>query len=302
MYSGGQTSLVGEDYCRLCLGALIWDQTSGETVCTTCGAVSAESTEGLSQIRLAVGDGNLSEDLQASNNIAAEVGVSTVIGSVDIDATGRRIGQSRDLRQLRRLNTIVSWDSDKRRLGKVSMEVRKISHSLGLNGVVAQRAFEIYQKEFDAKSVRARSLVAASAACVCMACRELEIARPPNSLVALKAGINERKFGYYYGMLLASEPRKSVLDPAKYLSSIAARASLRGTTERMAVEILRKIKADPRLAGKRPVSIAAAALYIASVRCGDRTTQLRFAYAAGVTPITIRKRSQEISEILGPAE
>jgi transcription initiation factor TFIIB len=67
----------------------------------------------------------------------------------------------------------------------------------------------------------------------------------------------------------------------------------------MAIEILAKVKGDQRLVGKRPISLAAAALYLASTKNGDRTTQLRLAYAAGVTPITIRKRSLEISDILG---
>jgi transcription initiation factor TFIIB len=298
MQSGGQTSVAQENYCKLCLGELIWDQDSGERICTSCGAVSPESQELFTQIRAVRDQGISAEERQSSSSLTAGVGVSTIIGQRDVDATGRQISQNRELRQLRRLNTIVSWDSNKRRLGKVSMEVQRIAHSLGLSQVVAERAFDIYQKEFNAKAVRARSLVAVSAACICMACRELEIARPLNSMVASKADIDEKKFRYYYRMLLANESTKTFPDPANYISSIAAKAQLNGTTERLAVGLLQKLKGDPRLAGKRPVSIAAAALYIASVQNGDRTTQLRFAYAAGVTPITIRKRSQEISEIL----
>jgi transcription initiation factor TFIIB len=69
----------------------------------------------------------------------------------------------------------------------------------------------------------------------------------------------------------------------------------------LAIEILNKVKGDSRLVGKRPMSLAAAALYLASLKSGNKTTQLRLAYAAGVTPITIRKRSLEISDMLAPA-
>ena len=50
---------------------------------------------------------------------------------------------------------------------------------------------------------------------------------------------------------------------------------------------------------KRSHSLAAAALYLASRELGERTNQLRLAFAAGVTAITIRKRSADMTRILG---
>src|SRR5207244_316529 len=76
---------------------------------------------------------------------------------------------------------------------------------------------------------------------------------------------------------------------------------LKGTTrreDRKAFEILAAVKGSPVLAGKRPISIAAAALYLASLDTEGGATQLRIAAAAEVTPITIRKRSLEISTAL----
>jgi transcription initiation factor TFIIB len=296
MHASEQTGVVDRGFCELCLGELLWDQESGERVCTKCGAVSQGEHELFDQAAGARLEGDVNRS--TSSIIADDIGVSTVIGYRNVDAGGKQIGQSRDLRQLRKLNTMVAWDSKKRRLGKVSMEVQRVVQALGLNTALGERAFKIYLKEFHAKSVRARSLAAVATACVCMACRELDIARPPNDVVAKKADVNEKKFRYYYRMLLGSEGTRTIPSPANYVSSVAGKASLSGTTERLAIEILNKVKGDPRLVGKRPMSLAAAALYLASVKNGDRTTQLRLAYAAGVTPITIRKRSMEISEML----
>ncbi len=297
MSSAGQTRVVDRGVCGYCLGDLLWDQESGERVCTRCGAVSQVEHD---LFALATASRNVAGSLPrtTSSALAEDIGVSTVIGYRDIDANGKRLGQSRDLKQLRKLNTMVAWDSKKRRLGKVSMEVQRVVQALGLNAVLGERAFKIYLREFHAKSVRVRSLAAVSAACVCMACRELDIARPPNDVVAKMVDVDEKKFRYYYRMLLGSEGTRTVPSPANYVSSVAAKASLRGTTERVAIEILNRVKGDSRLVGKRPMSLAAAALYLASVRNGDRTTQLKLAYAAGVTPITIRKRSLEVSDIL----
>jgi transcription initiation factor TFIIB len=88
-------------------------------------------------------------------------------------------------------------------------------------------------------------------------------------------------------------------DPASELSRIASRAGLGGITERRAVQILDKVKNDSLVAGKRPVSIAAAALYLAAGQTSQYTTQIRVAFAAGITTITLRKRATEISELLG---
>ena len=298
---GGQASVVDTDLCQLCLGELLWDQEASERVCTRCGAVSRNDVDVLARISMvrSMPEGGR---ISASSAMAEEIGVSTTIGYKDVDASGRQLGRSRDMKQLRKLNTMVSWDSKKRRLGKVSTEVQSVVHCLGLNPALGERAFKIYLKEFDSKSIRTRSLAAVAAACVCAACRQMDVARPPNDVVAKRVDVDEKKFRHYYRILLSSEESRTVPSATNYIPAVAAKASLQGTTERMAIEILNKVKGDPRLVGKRPISLAAAALYLASVKTGDRTTQLRLAYAAGVTPITIRKRSLEISQMLAGAQ
>ena len=303
MFTAGQTNVADKGFCTYCLGELLWDQENSERVCTKCGAVFQSEADIFEQVMGSHAPADRSIRSPASS-MAEEIGVSTTIGFMDVDAAGRQLGQSRDLKQLRKLNTMVSWDSKKRRLGKVSMEVQRVVQSLGLNPALGERAFKIYSREFNAKSIRTRSLAAAAAACVCMACRQMDVARPTNDLVAKRTDIDEKKFRHYYRILLGNEETRSIPSPANYIPAVAAKAGLRGTTERMAIEILNRIKGDSRLVGKRPISLAAAALYLASVKNGDRTTQLRLAYAAGVTPITIRKRSLEMSEMLsgeGPA-
>ena len=46
------------------------------------------------------------------------------------------------------------------------------------------------------------------------------------------------------------------------------------------------------------ILIAAAAIYIASILCGDRRTQREVADVAGVTEVTIRNRYKELAEEL----
>ena len=50
--------------------------------------------------------------------------------------------------------------------------------------------------------------------------------------------------------------------------------------------------------GKNPLSVAAAAIYIAGIRTGERRTQQQVAKAAKTTPVTLRNRFREIVDAL----
>jgi len=90
----------------------------------------------------------------------------------------------------------------------------------------------------------------------------------------------------------------SIPEPSQNISKIATRAKLGGRTQRKALDILSQIGDDPVIIGKKPISVAAAALYMAALETKEYTTQLRLAVASDLTTITIRKRYLEIVHIL----
>jgi len=65
-----------------------------------------------------------------------------------------------------------------------------------------------------------------------------------------------------------------------------------------AIEILKKAASKELTSGRGPTGLAAAALYIASVLCGERRTQREVAEIAGVTEVTIRNRYKELTKKL----
>ena len=68
--------------------------------------------------------------------------------------------------------------------------------------------------------------------------------------------------------------------------------------QQRAVDILRKAEALKTTAGKDPMGLAAAALYIACVLNDEKRTQKMIADAAGVTEVTIRNRYKGLRESL----
>ncbi|TFH00983.1 MAG: transcription initiation factor IIB, partial [Nitrosopumilus sp.] len=76
----------------------------------------------------------------------------------------------------------------------------------------------------------------------------------------------------------------------KCISRIASKAGLSEKTKRNATKILVNAEEKKISAGKDPMGLAAAALYVACVENGENKTQREVADAAGVTEVTIRNR------------
>ena len=64
------------------------------------------------------------------------------------------------------------------------------------------------------------------------------------------------------------------------------------------MEILNKARKVGMIAGKDPMGIAAAALYIACISNGESKSQKEISIASGVTEVTIRNRCAGLRKIL----
>ncbi|MBU1975425.1 MAG: transcription initiation factor IIB family protein [Nanoarchaeota archaeon] len=88
------------------------------------------------------------------------------------------------------------------------------------------------------------------------------------------------------------------VDPADLVQRFATRLKLRPDTIKVTNDILDKIKGTKVTQGRKPETIVAAALYLASQRNEDKRTQRDIANAVGVIEVTIRKRAKEIKQRL----
>src|SRR5918996_1670441 len=100
----------------------------------------------------------------------------------------------------------------------------------------------------------------------------------------------DRNFRQAFSELDRLKDKMAVVDPVKCVARIASKAGLSERTKRKALEILKKAEEGKISAGKDPMGLAAAALYVACVMNGENKTQKDVAEAAGVTEVTIRNR------------
>jgi transcription initiation factor TFIIB len=283
----------------MCDGTLILDIHADERVCNGCGVVMPACDEFLHNSTCAQKNNTQAMTEALANNIMYELSLPTFIGQRNIDANGKLI---RDpcFERMRRLDRItISSDNKIRNLNKAVREIRRISEVLGLKTLVAERATYIYKKAFGLGLIRGRSISGIAAAALYVACKELEIPYSIQDIEELIEGLSKKNVLRYYKMLLkAMKINVGLPSPVSHISKIAKKTGLNGKTERKALEILAQVDSNSLLVGKKPISIAAASLYLASIRTGEKTTQLRIAIAADLTTITIRKRCNEITQIL----
>jgi transcription initiation factor TFIIB len=89
-----------------------------------------------------------------------------------------------------------------------------------------------------------------------------------------------------------------IADPLTYVSKIAENLGISGKTQGFAIQILHEARKRRFTAGKDPVGLAAAALYIACLKNNERTTQQEIAEASGVTEVTVRNRYKTLQKQL----
>lgn len=305
MASENNSVRVDEDGCPACKGMIISDIERGEKICTNCGMVSSPYYDTTHLENSAFASGIESDNCKSPTSlIMYDIGLSTFIDKKNIDANGKMIQRNLEVEKLRRLNKFsISNDSKTRNLTKAVKEILRITEILGMSPSIAERANYIYRKALNMKLIRGRSITGIVAATIYIACKDAGIHFPIEQIEKVVENGSRKNVMHYYKLLLRCMKMNVVVpEPAKYLSRIAANAKLSGKTERRAFEILSQIENEPALSGKKPISLAASALYLAALQIGEHTTQLRIAIASELTTITIRKRCLEISQLLDDSQ
>jgi transcription initiation factor TFIIB len=290
----------GTTHCKECRGELVFDPETGENACGMCGVVESSTPE-LSGMPV---EAVVSGRAQPESNLLYDLQLHTLIGGQDVDANGHRVGAELGFGHLRRLNNMtISRSSKTSNELKAVSEIGRIVDSLKLPSSVGIQAQELYRKGLGAGIIRGKSIANMAAASVMIAASSLGIPCSSDEMERNFDAVSGKTARRYYKALIRGLGIEfDRTNPSKHVSGIAGRAGLSTKVERRALEILSVVKDSPSVIDKRSVSIAGAALYIASTEVGEHINQLKLAYAAGITPITIRKRSMQIEEILNSAK
>ena len=285
-------------------GPMIVDSASGEMFCANCGFVVKEKIEETGPEWNAATQEEREQRARTGSPTSItmhDMGLATVIGRPNRDATGRSLS-SATRSTMDRLRT---WDSRSqvhasmdRNLRQAFSELDRFAEKLAVHQSVIEKAAYIYRKALERGLLRGRSITETIAASLYAACRETETPRTLKD-IASASNVKKKDVARSYRLLLREmDIRMPVADPIKAIARIASRAELSEKTKRKAMEILRKAGELEALTGKDPMGLAAAALYIACTLEGEAKTQKDLARAGEITEVTIRNRYRGLRSAL----
>ena len=291
------------DTCSRCgKNSILTDNTTSERFCEKCGYVIPETLQdsGPEWRSFQNDNGVNSARTGAPTSLTIhDRGLATTIGPVNKDASGTPLSSTMK-GTIERLRT---WDSRSkvnspvdRNLRQALTELATLKDKLSLSNHIAEKAAYIYRKALEKKLVRGRSISALLASSLYAACRNTETPRTLHD-VSDAANLKRKDIARCYRLLHRElELKMPVVDPVSCISRIASKINLTEKTRRVAVIILKNAQERKESAGKDPMGITAAALYLACIKTGESITQKNISDASGVTEVTVRNRCKSLRE------
>jgi transcription initiation factor TFIIB len=291
-----QSSIV---CCTSDRGRQVTDVESGEIICDNCGRVSPDKAiESRAEWRTFDSENNSRQRVGSPSSLAFhDMGLSTIIGRVNKDSAGRNLDASMNYR-MQRLRT---WDARTRALAgghrnlmQAFSELERLKDKLGLSDAIVQKTAYIYRKAQEKRLSRGRSVSSIIAAATYIACREMGAARTLRDLTEITNVTRKTLTRSYRLLVLELDIKVPSINPMKCIMKIANRAKLSEKTQRVAMSTMNDTINKEISAGKDPMGLAAAVLYLSCLTVGEATTQREIAMAAGVTEVTIRNRFKDL--------
>jgi transcription initiation factor TFIIB len=266
----------------------VTDAMTGEIACGNCGVVLLEKAVDLGRENIGQTMDEYNSNSRTGQKTSlkmADRGLSTMIQAQNRDSTGRTLSAD-NKRSFYRLRM---W------FVKAFTFLDGMRSKLGLPEHVVEKSAYLFRKVEQRKLLRGRSSLSVMCAVVYMACR---IADTPRTLseIADAAGIKKKVIQRFYRFLFANldDVNSISYSPSEFVSRISSEANLSEKTMRDARKILEFSDKRGITSGKHPMSMAAAAVYLALQDNHENVSQTRIAQISGISAVTIRNRVKEL--------
>ncbi len=281
---------------------IVSDPRSGQCICACCGVV-VDSKMFDSGPEWRAYDYQEEQDRSRGGSpltlLQPDFGIKTQIGKSRKDGKGRKLSSTKRM-VFNRLTNVDNHahESEIRNLRIALRELKRLRSQMELPDRTAQMASSYYRQCLKKNLIRGRSIDGMIAASLYLACRKTKI---PLTLkdVSTNANVSFKELGRCVRTIVQHLRTKP--DSGRHealIHRLGEELSLSMPTCMIAVNIVKETRKFGITVGKNPMSIAAACLYIAGVKTGERRTQQQIARAAKTTPVTIRNRFKEIVRVL----
>ncbi|CAH8496993.1 unnamed protein product [Schistosoma mattheei] len=265
---------------------LIEDSHAGDMVCSMCGLVVADRVIDVgSEWRTFSNDANAKDMCRvgASENFLLDGGdLSTMISgpspsdSRQLDEHGKPMYRNR--------RNISAPD---RVLLSAFREISQMGEHLNLPKSISDHANLLFKQVHETKNLRGRSNDAVSTACLYMACRQEGVPRTFKEVCAVSR-VSKKEIGKVFKKILKIlETNVQSVTVEDFMSRFCGNLNLNITVQRVANVVARRALNLNLVAGRSPVSVAAAAIYMAAYALGCRKEKRDIGDVAGCAEATI---------------
>jgi len=283
---------------------LIKDYERAELICTNCGLVIKEKMMDFGPEWRIFDKEQTKERVRVGAPTTYTIhdkGLTTMIDWRNKDVHGKNLPPIKraQIYRLRRLQKRLSASGViERNLIFALSELNRMASHLNLPKNVKESAAVIYRKAVELNLIKGRSIEEVAAAAIYAACRKCKVPITLDEISEISR-IKKKNLGRNYRFLAK---KLHILfppaNPIDYIPKFTSDLGLSNKVQNLAIDIVKQASLKGITVGKGPKSIAAAAIYIASMIMGERKTQRQVAEVTRVTEVTIRNRYKELVEKL----
>ncbi|KAF9164907.1 transcription initiation factor IIB [Actinomortierella ambigua] len=256
---------------------------SGDLVCADCGLVLGDRIiDTRSEWRTFANDegDDPSRVGSAANPLLNGPQLDTVISQKD--------GGSGAARELNRTHGRVTAVKGERNLLQAYKEISAMCEAIGLPKLIVDVAKQLYKRVEDEKLLRGKPNESIIAACIFIACRQEGVPRTFKEVCALTQ-VPKKEIGRCFKALARHlETNVQTMTSVDLMSRFCSNLNLPMEVQKAAIDLTKKAKELGTLAGKSPVSIAAACIYMASSLHSHARSTRDISVVCGVSEVTIK--------------
>lgn len=268
------------DICKACGSKqTIVDYKHGEVLCKNCGLVLIDTLFDFGPEWRAFDEEQMNKRARTGGPLRfakQNIGLTTEIDRYDRDIKGSAIPSERKA-QLYRLR---KWQrrsrmgtSVDRNLSIALPELDRMCAHLNVPDNIKEECARLYRKCVNKGIVRGRSIESVIAAIIYLISRTHKLPKTLEELEGV-SGVTRKDIGRSYRTICRRlGMRMPVITAADYVPRLASERGISGETEAKAMELLEKARRCGIIAGKVPISIAAAAIYLAAKITEDKQAQ-----------------------------
>lgn len=265
---------------------LVEDYRAGDMVCSACGLVVGDRV-------VDVGSEWRTFSNEKSNTDPSRVGgsenpllngtdLTTVIGRGTGDASFDESGGAK-------YHNRRNMSSSDRALVTAFREISNMADRINLTKTITDRANLLFKQVHDGKTLKGRSNDAIASACLYIACRQEGVPRTFKEICAISK-VSKKEIGRCFKLILkALETSVDLITTGDFMSRFCSNLGLPPVVQRAATHIARKAVELDIVPGRSPISVAAAAIYMASQASVEKKNQKEIGDIAGVADVTIRQ-------------